>query len=280
MECYVPEKDLFFLGKDFYNKEIDLTSVLVMPVDEFFKHSTYTHINYVNSYEYWNIKNVEYVLIAEKNWIENLSNEARNYILFSQLVCERGLTLPVAFVEEIEKVPSKYVVNGHVVIQRDMWDLLDVSTKERLLTKMVYEWWDKGECEEVPALFPTFLMPFANKFGCQQGANCLAAVLFAISKGEQEWFIHEWIHQKTFLEALKQYHYEEFSGEGIGSTDVVIWKDEQGTIQHAAFHIENGLYFNKHGQTIFNPWKILKEEELFNEWKHLTPITYRQNMAL
>lgn len=276
MECYVPEKDLFFLGEEFLTTELDKSGVLVIPMDEFLKHSTYTHINYVNSYEYWNIKNAQYVVIAERDWIERLAEEPREYILNSQLECKRGLTLPIVFVDEIEKIPSNYVVDGHVIFQRGMWDLLDVGTKEQLLTTVVYKWWDKGECEEIPDSLPSFLTPFANAFSSTQGANCLAAVLFAISKGQQEWFIHEWIHQKTFLETLKQYNYEAFLGDELNQNDVVIWQDENETIQHAAYYLGDGLYFNKHGQTIFNPWKILKEEQLYSEWKHLKPVTYRQ----
>ncbi|AMO85761.1 hypothetical protein ABHM95_19375 [Solibacillus isronensis] len=247
-----------------------------MPIDEFYNHSTYGQLNFVNSYEYWNIKNAQYVIIAEKEWIESISEEVKQFILNSQVQSERGLVLPASFIQDIEKIPSNYVVNGHVVIQRSMWEKLDESSKEQLLTTMVYEWWDKGECKEAPMSLPNFLKPFANTFGHYQGANCLASVLFAISKGKQEWFIYEWIHQKTFLEKLKQYHYKEFLGEVLYLGDIVVWKDKDEIIQHAAYYIGDGLYFNKHGQTMFNPWKILSQVELYKEWQHLTPVKYRQ----
>lgn len=276
MNNYVPEKDLFFLSKEHLNNEIDFNDVLLMPIDEFYNHSTYGQLNYVNSYEYWNIKNVQYVIIAEKEWIESISVEIKQFILNSQVQSERGLVLPVSFIQEIKKIPSDYVVNGNVVIQRSMWEKLDESLKKQLLTTMVYEWWDQGECEEVPMSLPSFLKPYANTFGHLQGANCLATVLFAISKGKQEWFIYEWIHQKTFLEKLKQYHYEETLIEVPHQGDIVIWKDENDLIQHAAYYIGEGLYFNKHGQTMFNPWKILSKEKLYKEWEHLTLVNYRQ----
>jgi len=276
MDSYVPEKDLFFLSKEHLNNEIDFTDVLLMPIDEFYNHSTYGQLNYINGYEYWNIKNAQHVIIAEKEWIESISEEVKQLILNSQVQSERGLVLPVTFIHEIEKIPSSYVVNGHVVIQRSMWEKLGESSKEQLLTTMVYEWWDKGECEESPKSLPSFLKPFANTFGHLQGANCLATVLFAISKGKQEWFIYEWIHQKTFLEKLNQYHYEEFLDEGLHQGDIVIWKDENAIIQHAAYYIGEELYFNKHGQTMFNPWKILSKEQLYKEWEHLTLVKYRQ----
>ena len=276
MDIYVPEKDLFFLSKEHLNNEIDFKDVLLMPIDEFYNHSTFGQINYVNSYEYWNIKNAQYVIIAEKEWIESIPVDFKQLILNSQVQIERGLVFPLSFIQEIEKIPSNYVVNGHVVIQRSMWEKLDDSFKEQLLTTMVYEWWDKGECEESPMSLPIFLKPYANTFGHLQGANCLATVLFAISKGKQEWFIYEWIHQKTFLEMLNQFHYEEFLGEALHQGDIVIWKDENDIIQHAAYYIGEGLYFNKHGQTMFNPWKILSKKELYKEWEHLTLVNYRQ----
>lgn len=276
MDSYVPEKDLFFLSKEHLTNEIDFKDVLLMPIDEFYNHSTYGQLNYVNGYEYWNIKNAQYVIIAEKEWIECISEEIKQFILNLQVQSERGLVLPVSFIKDIEKIPSSYVMNGHVVIQRSMWEKLDESSKEQLLTTMVYEWWDKGECEESPESLPSFLKPFANTFGHLQGPNCLAAVLFAISKGKQEWFIYEWIHQKTFIDKLNQLQFEEFLDEVLHQGDIVIWKDENDIIQHAAYYIGEGLYFNKHGQTMFNPWKILSKEALYKEWEHLTLVKYRQ----
>ncbi|WP_338653012.1 hypothetical protein V6B14_15015 [Sporosarcina psychrophila] len=120
MDSYVPEKDLFFITKELLNNEIDFTDVLLMPIDEFYNHSTYGQVNYVNGYEYWNIKNAQYVIIAEKEWIESISEEEKQLILNSQVLSERGLVLPVTFIHETEKIPSSYVVNGHVVIQRSM----------------------------------------------------------------------------------------------------------------------------------------------------------------
>ncbi|MEO4052583.1 hypothetical protein [Solibacillus sp. CAU 1738] len=274
IDSYVPKKDLFFLSKENLNHEMDLTNVLLMPIDEFENHSTYKQLNYVNSYEYWNIKNEEYVIIAEKDWIESIPTKTRQLILNSQIQHERGLVIPASFIDNIENIPSDYVMNNHVVIQRAMWERLSVECKEQLLTTMVYEWWDKGECEESPLDLDDFLKPFVNTFSDVQGANCLAAVLFAISNGEQEWFIYEWIHQKTFLEKLKQYDYEESSSEELKKGDVVVWLDVNDIIQHAAYYIGDNCFFNKHGQTIFNPWKILSKELLFKEWSHFRYSTY------
>lgn len=273
---YVPDKDLFFITKALLDSDIDFTDVLVMPKEEFYKHNTYKQLHYVNSYEYWNIRNIQYVVVAEKEWIETLSQRSQKLIFKMQIQCERGLVVPVRFIENIDMFPSLYIQDGNIIIQRLMWERLDHSFKEKLLKNMVQEWWDNGECVDTPSSFPDFLKPYTNKFSHHQGSNCLAAVLYAITEGKQTWFIHEWIHQSTFIEKLKQFNYKQYDGSDIKPNDIVIWKDDNSIIQHAAYHIEDNLYFNKQGQTMFNPWKIISKEQLYQEWKHLDSVIYRR----
>lgn len=273
---YVPIKDLFFITEEHFQKLANYLEVLVMPIDEFFCHSTYGHIDYVNSYEYWNIRNAKYVIIAESEWIEQLSKENRQLILSAQVQCQRGLIVPVSFIQHIEDIPADYIYNQQVVLQRAMWEKLNWSTKEQLLTTMVYEWWDRGGCQEIPNFLPSFFHLYVNCFGVQQGANCLAAVLFAITEGKQPWFINEWIYQETFLEKLAQCNYHRVETNNLVERDVIVWQDVNGVIQHAAYYIDENIFFNKHGQTIFNPWKLLTKEQLEQEWGGLKQVTYRR----
>lgn len=279
IESYVPKVDFYFLSKEhyqYYQKDMDYSGVLVMPIDEFYAHTTYGQIGYTNSYEYWNIKNANYVIIAQSDWIGQLTEENRQFILSAQVQCERGLVLPASFVENIDEIPASYIQNDHVVLQRAMWESLDRLTKEQLLLTMVYEWWDKGECEGIPSFMPSYLTPFANKFSTKQGANCLAAVLYAVTNGTQPWFIDEWVHQKTFVEKLKQSNYQVVDTIELLPRDVVVWQDDNDVIQHAAFHLQQNLFFNKHGQTYFNPWKLLSKEQLQREWGTLKQVVYRR----
>ncbi len=277
IESYVPKKDFFFISLEAMKKGVNFSDALIMPINEFYNHNTYGQISYLNSYEYWNIKNAHYVVIAESEWIEQLSEADRAFILNEQIQCERGLVLPASFIQDISQIPPYYVQNNQVVLQRSMWEKLSHSCKEQLLTLMVYEWWDKGDCEDIPNFLPDFLKPFANTFGVHQGANCLAAVLFAISEGKQQWFIHEWVHQHTFIEKLNYYQYEKICTENLQEGDVLVWIDEKDIIQHAAYHIGQNLFFNKHGQTIFDPWKLLKKEHLYNKWAPFKPVVYRRH---
>ncbi|MEG0386348.1 MAG: hypothetical protein RR642_16530, partial [Solibacillus sp.] len=60
--------------------------------------------------------------------------------------------------------------------------------------------------------------------------------------------------------------YEKVCTENLQEGDVLVWIDVTDIIQHAAYHIGQNLFFNKHGQTIFDPWKLLKKEHLYNKW--------------
>ena len=56
IENFVPKKDLFFVEeKDLHSLGEYLRTVLVVPREEFFNHSSYKQIQFVNSYMYWRI---------------------------------------------------------------------------------------------------------------------------------------------------------------------------------------------------------------------------------
>ncbi len=48
---------------------------------------------------------------------------------------------------------------------------------------------DSWTCCVIPNWIPEHIRNYANHFSAFSGSNCLAAVLFAITK--QEWMIHE-----------------------------------------------------------------------------------------
>ena len=122
IENYVPVKDLFFLSQEPSTFTIDFKDVLVIPENEFFNHDVYKQLHYMNSYEYWNIKNVLYVIVAEKDWIELLPKDKKKLILHEQVKCHRGLIFPLTFFEHMRSVPHEYIIEEQIVIQRAMWE--------------------------------------------------------------------------------------------------------------------------------------------------------------
>ncbi|WP_391115846.1 hypothetical protein [Psychrobacillus sp. L3] len=282
IEQYVPEEDLFFLREeDLLTLEDYLHEVLVIPKDEFFNLSSYSQIQLVNSYEYWRISNdIQYVIVAQPDWITNLNLEVKIALFHIQVEMGRGLILPLSLFSIPDEVPTEYLVKQkgeqYVVLQYDMWKRLSVSNKEKAIQAYALEW-DSWESSEVPVNIPAHLKKYANSFSTEAGANCLAATLYAVSNHleRNDWMIHEWVHQGTFTLGLKNARYS-ITEEGLQEGDVVTWINDGGVIQHAAYHIGNQLYFNKNGQTFFNPWKIIHWKELNEEWNAYTYRIYRK----
>ncbi|MGE7924018.1 hypothetical protein ACQKND_12585 [Viridibacillus arvi] len=278
VEDYVPKKDLFFLAEGDIDKlQGHLRNVLMMPIDEFFQHASYTQIELLNSYEYWNIKNASHVIVAQQDWIVCLTEEICTFLLQCQVKIERGMVLPTTFIADLSDIPNAYIIDDSVVLQRSMWEAMSQSNKKMTIKKMVAEWWEDGVCEEIPEKLPPHLLPYANTYATTAGANCLAATLYAVSGEEKnDWLLQEWVHQQALLNGLKQCGYEAYEqDEKLVSNDVVVWIDNDEVIQHASYYVGNGLFFNKQGQTIFNAWKIRKKADLMKDWETMQMKIYR-----
>lgn len=275
---FVPEKDIFFIQEeDLLTFEKHLDHVLIIPRDEFFKHSTYNQIQLVNSYEYWMIsKEAHYVLVANHDWIENLLMQQKKELFELQVRMGRGLVLPLSLFLDKNGIPKEYIVvdreERFVVLQHGMWRQLSYENKSQLIKRYAKEW-DDWNCHEVPKQAPLHLKKYANTFSTLPGSNCLSATLFAISKSE--WIIEEWVHPQTFERGLIRADYS-LTKTDLCAGDVVVWKNSDGIIQHAAYHIESKLFFNKNGQTFFNPWKIVSWNDLNEEWKRYEINVYRK----
>ncbi|MBB4826778.1 hypothetical protein HNO89_004060 [Sporosarcina luteola] len=282
IEAYVPEKDLFFLeAEDISVLQDTLTGTLVFPRNEFFSHSSYNGIQMVNSYTYWTIsKHAGFVMVAPPNWVTTLDPAKRDVLFKRQVELGRGLTGPLSHFSDLGALPQEYVieVNGkqHVIMQRALWGTLSNEAREDLLCTIAQQY-DAWDAKPIPSMLPVHLTPYANTFAATSGANCLAATLFAISTEpeSEEWIINEWVHNHTFAEQLKIASFVKTEDRFEGG-DVVAWVNEEGIIQHAAYCIEGSLFFNKNGQTFFNPWKIVEWTELENNWSRYTPQVYRK----
>ncbi|MDN4608510.1 hypothetical protein [Sporosarcina highlanderae] len=285
IENYIPEKDLFFLrANDLPVYQNELQGALLFPRKEFFKHSSYTGIQMVNSYMYWNIsKDAEFVVVSHPDWISSLPSEKQEALFTLQYKLGRGLTGPLSLLTDNNLIPQDYVieVNGEQIgiLQRAMWIGLPTSIKEEIICKTA-QFYDEWTSIQAPATIPAHLKKYANTFSTKPGANCLAAALYAISSSPDmdEWIIHEWVHDETFALGLKSADFAKTKEEFTGG-DVVVWVDENEIIKHAAYCIEDKLFFNKNGQTYFNPWKIVEWEELNESWKRFTPVVYRKSVV-
>lgn len=281
IQSYVPEKDFFYLqNRDLIDINTDLNEVLVIAQDEFFGHDSYKQIQLVNSYEYWQrAKEVAYVIVADSEWVTRLPIQKKKTLLETQIKMGRGLILPYTFFPASDEIPLDYVVSENedkrVVLQHDMWEKLPYQIKSHVIREYAKEW-DQWSCYELPEEAPSHLKSYSNTFPALGGSNCLSATLFAITG--QEWMIHEWVHPKTFVQGLTNAHYA-LTHDGLCEGDVVTWKNSAGMIQHASYHIGNNLFFNKNGQTFFNPWKVVSLNELNEEWDGFGRNVYRRKFG-
>lgn len=282
IEKHVPEKDLFFLREeDLTIFKNNLQGTLVIPRDEL-RYSSYNQIQWVNSYTTWAIsKDFQFVLVAQPDWITTLPLPDKEALFRVQQEAGRGLIFPITYFTEMAALPNDHVINVNgeqvIVIQKDMWMKLPHSYQEEAIKKYAQQY-DTWKSIEIPINLPTYLKKYANRFSTESGANCLAATLYAISQypERQEWIIDEWIFQKTFIEGLKSAFYS-LTDKEFREGDVVVWLNEEGIIQHAAYCLDDHLFFNKNGQTIFNPWKIVQWDELSEEWERYTTCVYRKS---
>ena len=275
---YVPDKDIFFLTeKDYKNFEEYMHDALIIPKEEFFKHHSYMQIQLANSYEYWNIsEEVQYVVVADSDWINSLSKKKKEQLFQIQKQVERGLIYPVFNLSsELSVLEDNIIdVDGErfLILQRAMWDELNYELKVSLMKEFAQEWED-WSCSAIPDKAPLHLKKFANTFPSASGSNCLSAVLFSVT--QQEWMLHEWVHPETFIQNLEKANYSLTSSREIKAGDVVIWENSEGVIQHASYHIGDNLFFNKNGQTFFNPWKIVEFSELKKMWNKYSMESFR-----
>ena len=205
IDRHVPEKDLYFLTEeDFYSLKNDVKGALVIPRKAFFGDSPYNGIQWVNSYMYWTIsKDAQYVLVAKPDWIENLPLVQKETLLHSQHQIGRGLLFPISYFSETDALNNEYIFKEGdtegLIIRRNMWMKLPYSYKVEAIKAYAQEY-DDWSSIKIPKNLPDHLKKYANTFSTEPGANCLAAVLYAISANpvEDEWMIHEWIHEETF----------------------------------------------------------------------------------
>ena len=278
IENFVPKKDLFFVEeKDLHSLGEYLRTVLVVPREEFFNHSSYKQIQFVNSYMYWSISSkADFVIVAIPDWIINLPVQKKLEILNVQYKMNRGLILPLSLFASVSSIPQEYIVeeNGEkfFVIQRSVWNSLSYPIKEDAILAYAQQWEDWFG-HDLPEQTPAHIKNYANRFPVESGSNCLSSTLFAITG--QDWMIDEWVHPNTFLNGLERAGFFP-TNDGIKKGDIITWENEDGVIKHAAYHIDNDFFFNKNGQTFFNPWKVTDLKKLDEEWGRYAMTVYRK----
>lgn len=291
-ESFVPEKDLFFLRDEDYHlvKEFGI-NCLFFSKEEFMRHPTYTAVSYISCYKYWTLsKDITMVVVLPHRVFPSLKDSVKTEILKIQQQIGRGLIFETHYFEGILREPAKsllapyeFVSNNqkYIAIQKEVWNKIPKSLKSDLLNRIAFDY-------DTPGIFDPYvptesvISTYVNTYPNQHGANCLSSTLFVATSLKAgvtlDWIIREWVHPTTFMNGITQLGYKEvkLSKDALFPHDIIIWKDEQKLIVHASFHIEQQYFFNKNGQSFFNPWKTVHMRELEEQWDKYTKHVYRK----
>ncbi|MCT4786555.1 hypothetical protein ACFQO8_10490 [Exiguobacterium aestuarii] len=264
-QSFVPEETLYWVDSTFLE---DLPSdSLILPRQEFSRHPTYKSPYLSNAYVTWMMgEGVTYIAHVPSVSIDRLRQDVKTRLLEYQVATNRGLVLPLT-IEQRNGLSDDAVVEKDgqcfIVLHESNWKELSTETRHSLIYRYAKEWdmWEGERCDE---RIPAYLATYANTFPIRDGDNCLAATLFAAT--QNEWMIHQWIHPETFLQTIQFSGYKTVTDVIPESDDVLTFWDGGGQLVHASYCIRQNLYFNKHGQVRFNPWKLIHHDELMKQW--------------
>lgn len=289
---FVPEKDIFFLREEDKHliKEFGV-NCLLFSKEEFMNHPTYKSVHYASSYTYWTL-NGDYstVVVLPHRVFPVLKDSIKTAILQIQKEIGRGLIFEARYFDGILREPAKtllapyeFVSNDriYIALQKEVWTQLPKSLKSDLLNRIAFDY-------DMPGVFDPYVpsesvtSTYVNTYPNEHGANCFSSTLFVAASNEAgfplDWIMKEWVHPTTFMNGLTQLGYKEVPllRDALFPRDIVIWRNDQNRIVHASFHINQHYFFNKNGQTFFNPWKSVHMRELEEQWSDYTISVYRK----
>lgn len=299
-EIAVPDVDLFFFETIDEVRRCMPKDSLVIPRSEFNEHGSYQSIDIINSYQLWAVsRKGNFVCVAPSRLFPTINAEKKTFILEIQKRLNRGLIyswyelqdvlheLPLSIQLETSKLIESYLFQydgkTFIAFQKEMWSLLPKEFKRNVLRKLANSYMDEiPETNDVKV--PKSIEKYINRFSAGNGSNCFAATLAAATDNSEasEWIITQWVHPETLLLGLEMQGFQEI-GCGIDQLepkDILLWKNDNADIIHASFHLENHLFFNKDGQTFFNPWQIVKKETLLRNWGRKNISVYRYDKKI
>ncbi|MED1410704.1 MULTISPECIES: hypothetical protein [Bacillus] len=293
IEQFLPEYDLFFFSaKNECIVKYFTSNTLFMTKQEFFNHSIFNNIDNRNSYQIWNIhKDVNLICVANPNVITQLDNETRQIIFQIQLEVNSGSIYEWDFIElalqDIHSVSIRDSIlqylslysfehnsKQYISMQKTLWDNLHKEFKYKFLLLLARQFvypnsLNENQIKTFNEQFP-HIATYFNTFSTTNGPNCFASTLASIRSehSEVQWIITKWVHDYSFLKGLdvKNYRLKSMSLDFLQPKDILVWRNEGKNIIHASYYVGDGYFFNKDGQSFFNPWQLVHINNLQDTW--------------
>lgn len=258
---FVPETDIYF----FRDRPNDIDSVITL---EQFKKTVYaSDIMYETFYEYWNVlKNTNYVWIDEKNKFLTFDRKKQMRILQQQIDLKRG-----SIVMDTKLSKEKYAIANQYVITNVTWNSLAEQQKKDVIDWMIKDFdGDMTHNIQLPVEFQNVVNCFLPKSGC----NCLSFVLYCITKDKE--YLNCWVSDETFLNKIKDY--QAMSHLDYQAGDLILFF-QNNRLVHASYCFNFTYFFNKNGQSAFNPITVKTFDELREEWQECNHIVLYRKKA-
>ena len=235
------------------------------------------------SYVTWGInKKARYISKQTPEAFLSFLPLTQHKIVKQQWELGRGLVFKKEELEDLLEctkieLPSFQLDEGDevVLLHRLLWDSFDMKMKHTFLKNYSRLWiseesqWNlmSEKKKNILQIQLPHLHSFFDTFSQNNGPNCFAAVAAAMSHDISS--LNEWLQASDFLNKLqKEGYYSQKNVTAFREGDVLVWYNTDSIPIHAAYVIDEGFVFNKHGQTIFNPWQVVKIKDVLDRWEH------------
>lgn len=231
-------------------------------------------IRYVNAFHSWVMpKDVTRIVVDEGIWVESLSAEERRHASDLQVRFHRGLCIQRDRFPADQVLPEAALSGDRVALDHALWMSLSEAAKLSILKTELPEW-DTDTTFPIPINTPAHIAGIANSFVHLEGVNCLSVTAFAITGNRGD--LEQWMFAEVFVEVLDHANYIPVGAVALQRNDVLVFRDGDGNIVHAAFALASDRILNKNGQTTFNPIAIVDLVTLKHDWANCAAEIYRR----
>lgn len=241
---------------------------------EISQHADLTDIHQVNAFHLWAMpESVSRIVVDDGSWISSLSSAERSLASEKQVQANRGLCVPIQRFGEDVFLQAEVISGDIAVLDYDLWQLLPESARRSVIETELPEW-DDSVSYPLPKTAPEHIVEIANSFIRQEGVNCLSVTAFAITGDRDD--LMQWMDRTEFARVLRINGYTRTTEPYQAPGDVVLFRDTEGNIVHAAYIVEPNQLLNKNGQSSFNPVTITDLNRLREQWQGFHGQIYRQ----
>ncbi|MGM0851129.1 MAG: hypothetical protein ACQEWI_00705 [Bacillota bacterium] len=233
------------------------------------------------SYATWGIsKKARFYSKMPPELFLSLEKETQGEIVRQQWELGRGLLFTKEDLCELLQVstldiPATTLDTGEdiILLHRIFWGSLSEKSQFTFLLNYGALWVDEqsiwkglsAERKQHISNQAPYLQSLIDTFSFKNGPNCLAAVATAVTKNQA--YKDQWMQGEEFLSILERTEYTPVDTPDYRQGDVFVWFNQHKQPIHAAYVLTGNYIFNKHGQTMFNPWQILKIGDVLASWR-------------